>query len=158
METAEDVIATLGLVPHPEGGHYLETFRGARATSGRGVFTAIYYLLRCGESAAWHRLKDAAEVWHYYAGAPLELSVSADGHRVSTFMLGAALSRGERPQALVPAGAWQSARSCCRPRVEPSGECRRSTADRDWTLAGCTVAPAFEFEAFELAPPGWKPG
>ena len=141
METAEDVIATLGLVPHPDGGHYLETFRGARATGGRGVFTAIYYLLRHGETSAWHRLKDAAEVWHHYAGASLELSVSADGHRVSTFLLGSALSRGERPQALVPAGAWQSARSC-----------------GDWTLAGCTVAPAFEFEAFELAPPGWKPG
>ena len=141
METSEDVIATLGLVPHPEGGHYLETFRDARSTGGRGAFTAIYYLLRGAEPSAWHRLKDAAEVWHHYAGAPLELSVSPDGHRVSTFLLGSALERGERPQALVPAGAWQSARSC-----------------GAWTLAGCTVAPAFEFEAFELAPPGWSPG
>jgi len=141
VETAEAVIATLGLVPHPEGGHYLETFRDAPATGGRGSFTAIYYLLRGDEPSAWHRLLDAAEVWHHYAGAPLELSVSAGGQRVTTFLLGSRFSRGERPQALVPAGAWQSARSC-----------------GSWTLAGCTVAPAFEFGAFELAPPGWRPG
>jgi predicted cupin superfamily sugar epimerase len=141
MESSADVIATLGLVPHPEGGYYLETFRDARPTGGRGASTAIYFLLRGGEPSAWHRLKDAAEVWHHYAGAPLELSVSADGRRVATLLLGTALSRGERPQALVPAGAWQSARSC-----------------GDWTLVGCTVAPAFELETFELAPPGWQPG
>jgi uncharacterized protein len=141
METAEEVIAALGLVPHPEGGCYRETFRGKPAAGGRAAFSAIYFLLRGDERSAWHRVRDAAELWHYYAGAPLELSVSPDGRAVSTCVLGSRLSRGERPQALVPAGAWQSARS-----------------RGDWTLAGCTVAPAFEFEVFELAPPGWRPG
>ncbi|HLX09132.1 MAG TPA: cupin domain-containing protein, partial [Thermoanaerobaculia bacterium] len=94
-----------------------------------------------GEQSAWHRVRDAAETWHHYAGAPLELSVSLDGREVVTSLLGSGLTSGERPQAVVPAAAWQSARS-------------RGA----WTLVGCTVAPAFEFAAFELAPPGWQPG
>ncbi len=152
MDTAEQVIAALELIPHPEGGWYRETFRdlqpaaagpdGPDAPHGsRGAFSVIYFLLRAGETSAWHRIKDAAEVWHHYAGAPLELSVSLDGRRVATSILGTDLAHGERPQAMVPAAAWQSART-------------RGA----WTLAGCTVAPAFEFAAFELAPPGWEPG
>jgi len=150
MENAEQIIAALELIPHPEGGWYRETFRdvsdGGRASpagqpGARGAFSVIYYLLRAGERSAWHRIKDAAEVWHHYAGAPLELSISLDGRQVTTSTLGSDLERGERPQALVPAAAWQSAR--------PRG---------GWTLAGCTVAPAFELASFELAPPGWQPG
>lgn len=139
--SADEVIAWLGLVPHPEGGWFRETFRDEASTGDRGASSAIYYLLRGDDRSAWHRVHDAAEVWHHYAGAPLELRISADGRQLATLLLGADLRRGERPQAAVPAGAWQSARSC-----------------GDWSLAGCTVAPAFQFERFEIAPPGWEPG
>lgn len=138
--TADEVIARLGLAPHPEGGHYRETWRDRRAGGGRGAGSAIYYLLRAGEVSAWHRI-DAAETWHYYAGAPLELLVSTDGGPPVVHRLGADLDRGERPQVIVPPFAWQSARSL-----------------GDWTLVGCTVSPAFEYAGFELAPPGWEPG
>ncbi len=138
---ADEIVRLLGLAPHPEGGRYRETFRDAPAGGGRGCLTAIYYLLREGEVSAWHRVTDAVELWHHYAGAPLELSVSADGRELVTWRLGDDLAAGERPQAAVPAGAWQTARS-----LGP------------WTLAGCTVAPAFAFSGFEMAPPGWRPG
>jgi predicted cupin superfamily sugar epimerase len=138
--SAADIIAALDLKPHPEGGHYRETFRHVPPQGGRGAMTAIYYLLQDGEVSAWHRV-DAAEIWHFYAGAPLALSLSTDGRRVETLALGAAIANGERPQILVPEGAWQSARS-------------RGA----WTLVGCTVGPAFEFAGFEMAPPGWQPG
>jgi predicted cupin superfamily sugar epimerase len=140
-ESADEVIVALGLSPHPEGGWFRESFRDGGAAGGRGAFTAIYYLLRRGERSAWHRIRDAAEIWHHYAGAPLALQISVDGRTSSHHRVGPALGCGERPQALVPAGAWQSAVSC-----------------GDWTLAGCTVAPAFEFSAFELAGEGWEPG
>jgi predicted cupin superfamily sugar epimerase len=138
---AEEVIGMLELVPHPEGGFYRETFRDLPDDGGRGASTAIYYLLRAGESSAWHRVTDAAETWHHYAGAPLALTLSADGRESETRHLGSDLAAGERPQATVPAGAWQAARSL-----------------GDWTLVGCTVAPAFDFGSFELAPAGWAPG
>jgi len=138
--TAEEIVRLLGLAPHPEGGFYRETFRAAAPDGGRGTSTAIYYLLRRGEVSAWHRT-DADEVWHHYAGAPLELSLSPDGRQRSAARLGPDLAAGERPQRVVPAGAWQSARSL-----------------GDWTLVGCTVAPAFQFAGFEMAPAGWEPG
>jgi hypothetical protein len=142
---AGEVVRLLGLAPHPEGGFYKETFRPAGADGGRGASTAIYYLLREGEASAWHRVHDADEVWHHYAGAPLELRIasgSADGPAggCTVVRLGADLLAGERPQAVVPAGAWQTARAL-----------------GGWVLAGCTVAPAFEFSSFEVAPPGWEP-
>ncbi len=137
---AEEIVRLLGLAPHPEGGFYRETFRAAAKDGERGTSTAIYYLLRRGEVSAWHRV-DADEVWHYYAGAPLELLLSADGRERSAVHLGPDLAAGERPQAVVPAGVWQSARSL--------GE---------WTLVGCTVAPAFQFAGFEMAPEEWEPG
>jgi len=140
MTSAAEIIATLGLQPHPEGGWYAETFRDA-ASGGRGHSTAIYFLLERGQLSAWHRVKDAAEVWHFHAGAPLALSMHEEGSgSVIEQVLGAALAAGERPQIVVPAGCWQSARSL--------GE---------WTLVGCTVAPGFDFAAFELAEPGWQP-
>jgi predicted cupin superfamily sugar epimerase len=136
---AHEIIALLGLLPHPEGGHYRETFRDPRQVDGRAASTAIYFLLAAGEVSHWHRV-DAVEVWHWYAGASLELSISVDGKLVTIGRLGANLAADEQPQAVVPAGAWQSARSL--------GE---------WTLVGCTVAPGFRFEGFEMAPPGWSP-
>jgi uncharacterized protein len=136
---AEQVIAALGLAPHPEGGHFRETFRDTSVTGGRAASTAIYYLLRRGELSRWHRV-DAAEVWHWYAGAPLLLSLSADGRRAERLTLGNDLVAGQRPQAVVPTGCWQSAQSL-----------------GAWTLVGCTVAPGFAFAGFEMAPEGWTP-
>jgi len=132
--TAEQVIALLDLAPHPEGGCFRETWRAASAPGERAAGTAIYYLLRSGEVSAWHRI-DATELWHHYAGAPLELSVRADGSHTDVCRLGVYLEAGDRPQLVVPAHAWQSARTL-----------------GDWTLAGCSVSPAFEFSGFELAP------
>jgi predicted cupin superfamily sugar epimerase len=137
---AGPLIQALGLAPHPEGGWFRETFRDAASDGGRGAVTAIYYLLRAGEASHWHRV-DAAEIWHWYAGAPLSLAISHEGKRREQLRLGSDILGGERPQAVVPARAWQSARSL-----------------GAWTLVGCTVAPAFRFEGFELAPPGWEPG
>jgi predicted cupin superfamily sugar epimerase len=137
---AEEVVRLLGLAPHPEGGFYRETFRAPAPDGRRAASTAIYYLLRAGEVSAWHRV-DADEVWHHYAGGTLELTLAAEGQERSSVRLGADLAAGERPQAVVPAGVWQTAR--------PLG---------GWVLAGCTVAPAFEFAGFEMAPPGWEPG
>src|SRR5215475_5062247 len=137
---AEEVARLLGLVPHPEGGQYRETFRDAATVgAGRAASTAIYFLLRAGERSRWHRV-DAADVWHWYGGAPLALRVATAGGLIA-HALGAELAAGERPQVVVPAGAWQSAESL-----------------GAWTLVGCTVAPGFQFKAFELAPPDWSPG
>ncbi|WP_236552619.1 cupin domain-containing protein [Belnapia sp. F-4-1] len=134
------MIAALGLRPHPEGGHYRETWRDAPGDGARGAGTSILYLLAAGERSHWHRV-DAAEGWHWHAGAALALGLSADGRAVEEIGLGPDLGAGERPFALVPAGCWQAARSL-----------------GAWTLVGCTVSPAFRFEGFEMAPPGWAPG
>jgi predicted cupin superfamily sugar epimerase len=139
--TAAGIIETLGMKRHPEGGWYAETFRDAPADGGRALSTAIYFLLERGDSSHWHRVRDAAEVWHYHAGAPLELEIFQEGGALGVVRLGTDLAAGERPQAVVPADWWQAARSL-----------------GDWTLVGCTVAPGFEFSSFELAPPGWEPG
>jgi hypothetical protein len=137
--TAAEIIARLELEPHPEGGHFRETFRDPRLdANGRSVSTAIYFLLARGERSHWHRI-DAVEVWHFYAGSPLALEIAdGDGRRVIT--LGSDLAAGQIPQAVVPAHAWQAA--------ESTG---------DWTLVGCTVAPGFDFAKFELAPKNWTP-
>ena len=137
--TAADIIARLELKPHPEGGHYRETFRDVRTdANGRARSTAIYFLLARGERSHWHRI-DAVEIWHYYAGSALVLQIAEDGdHR--RVRLGPDLAAGEVPQAIVPPQAWQAA--------ESTG---------DWTLVGCTVAPGFDFAAFEMAPKGWEP-
>jgi hypothetical protein len=136
---AADVIRLLDLRPHPEGGHYRETFRDQRWTAdGRAASTAIYFLLAAGERSHWHRV-DCAEVWHWHAGAALALRIAASG-AVATVRLGADLAAGERPQAVVPAGAWQAAGSL-----------------GAWTLVGCTVAPGFDFSGFEVAPKDWAP-
>lgn len=137
--SVEALVRRLGLARHPEGGWFRETWRGAEGSDGRAVGTSILYLLAGGDASAWHRI-DADEVWHFHAGAPLTLSISSDGEGVRRIRLGPDPPAGERPQAVVPAGAWQSARS-----------------EGAWTLVGCTVAPGFEFEGFEMARPGWEP-
>ena len=138
--SATDVIARLELRPHPEGGHYRETFRDTRTdASGRALSTAIYFLLARGERSHWNRI-DAVEVWHFYAGDPLTLRIAHDGGVQHTIRLGPDAAADQRPQAIVPAQAWQAAES-----------------NGDWTLVGCTVAPGFDFATFELAPKGWSP-
>lgn len=132
---ADTLIALLQLAPHPEGGHYRETFRDGE---GRGHSSAIHFLLKAGEVSWWHRI-DAAEVWHFHRGAPIELSIAENGV-VTKHRLGAAMEQGEQPQIVVPPGAWQMARSL-----------------GDYTLVGCTVAPGFEFATFELAARDFAP-
>lgn len=139
--TATAIIDLLGLRPHPEGGHFAETFRDAPDSEGRAASTAIYFLLAHGERSHWHRV-DASEGWHFYAGDPLLLEIAEiDSAKPREILLGSDLAAGQRPQFVVPAGHWQAART--------KGE---------WSLVGCTVAPGFEFSGFELAKPGWKPG
>ena len=139
LSSAADIIARLELKPHPEGGHYRETFRDARVdANGRSLSTAIHFLLARGERAHWHRI-DAVEIWHYHAGSALVLQMADDGDKRSV-RLGPDLAAGEVLQAAVPAHAWQAA--------ESTG---------DWTLVGCTVAPGFDFAKFEVAPKGWRP-
>lgn len=140
--SAAAIIRLLDLKPHPEGGHFRETFRDTRIVveGERAASTAIYYLLARGERAHWHRV-DVAEIWHFYAGAPLmlEMAESVRGP-VERLALGPDLAAGERPQLIVPQNVWQAA-----------------TTLGDWTLVGCTVAPGFDPEGFELAPKGWSP-
>ncbi len=138
--TAAEIIATLKMHRHPEGGWFVESYRHAGENGSRGVCTAIYYLLEAGDQSHWHWV-DAVEIWHWYAGAPLALGLSADGKNQTTITLGPDLLTGARPQAVVDAGSWQAARSL-----------------GDWTLVGCTVAPAFDFAGFTMAPKGWAPG
>jgi predicted cupin superfamily sugar epimerase len=138
MPTAAEIIVKLDLKPHPEGGHYRETFRDSRMIEGRPVSTSIYFLLARGERSHWHRI-DAVEIWHYYAGAPLKLEI-VDGSKEEIIHLGGNVHEGEIPQVSVPARAWQAAESL-----------------GDWTLVGCTVAPGFSFDGFELAPKDWSP-
>jgi len=141
---AKALIERLRLAPHPEGGWFRETYRDAapdgKTDAGRGRMTAIYYLLEVGDLSAWHRVTDADEIWHFYAGAPLALTLSPDGHDAQSVRLGSEVLQGEAPQVLVPKGWWQTAESLGR-----------------WTLVGCTVAPAFSFDGFEMAPPDWRP-
>ena len=131
--TADEVIRLLQLEAHPEGGYYRETFRDSKKIGERSASTAIYFLLKQGEISRWHRI-DSVEVWHWYGGDPIRLQIrDADGP-VETVLLGNDLLKSERPQAIVPAHAWQTA--------ETLGA---------WTLVGCTVAPGFEFAGFQLA-------
>jgi predicted cupin superfamily sugar epimerase len=127
---ADAIIATLALEPHPEGGYYRETWADEAGT-------AIYFLLKGGEVSAWHRVHDRAEIWHFYAGDPLELSIDRRGPGTDDtrlIELGSDLQSSRRPQAVVPANAWQRARSLGR-----------------WSLVGCTVSPPFSFDVFEVA-------
>jgi predicted cupin superfamily sugar epimerase len=137
--TPEDIIRLLSMQPHPEGGHYVETFRDAPGPDGRARSTLIYFLLKAGERSHWHKV-DVAEIWLWHAGAPLELKLSQDGRATRTVKLGPALP-DERPHCVVRPGEWQAAKSL-----------------GDWTLVSCVVAPGFDFAGFTLAPPDWAPG
>ncbi len=139
MRTAIDIIRLLELEPHPEGGHFRETFRDSTLEGERAASTAIYYLLAQGEVSHWHRV-DASEAWHWYGGAALELRIAPPDAPPSSAVLGVDLQAGQRPQLVVPKDHWQSARSL-----------------GSWTLVGCTVAPGFKFSGFEMAPDGWEP-
>jgi predicted cupin superfamily sugar epimerase len=149
--TPETIIRTLGMQPHPEGGWYAETWRGQQTPRAAG--SAIYFLLEAHQNSRWHRV-DAVEIWHWYAGGPLELhihagqSTQASEEPVNTgssdtqvLLLGADLTLGQRPQLIVPTHAWQKAQPL-----------------DGWVLVGCTVSPGFEFAGFELAEAGWEPG
>lgn len=133
--TADQIIETLNLAPHPEGGHYRQTWIAEASGASRPAGTAIYFLLKAGERSHWHRV-DAVEIWHHYAGAPLILSLAeTEAGPASDHLLGPDLAAGAHPQVIVPKDHWQAARST-----------------GDWTLVGCTVSPAFHFDGFELAP------
>ncbi len=135
---ADDLIEQLQLSPHPEGGHYRETWRGPLGPDGRSIGTAILFLLKADEVSHWHRV-DATEIWFWHAGAPLELRIGDDaGLRV--LRLGSDLAHGDCVQGIVPEQAWQSARAC-----------------GDYALVSCTVTPGFEFSGFILAPPDFDP-
>lgn len=136
MTEADQIIAQLGLAPHPEGGHYRQTW--IADGPGRPAGTCIYFLIKAGERSHWHKV-DATEIWHFYAGSPLILSLSeSDRGPRQDIHLGPDLGNGQRPQAIVPPNHWQSARST-----------------GDWSLVGCTVSPAFHFDGFTLAPEGF---
>ncbi|MCP5072781.1 MAG: cupin domain-containing protein [Rhodobacteraceae bacterium] len=134
--TPKEIIETLGLTPHPEGGWFAETWRDASQPRASG--TAIYFLLEAHQRSHWHRV-DATETWHWYAGHPMALHVHQDG-RTKTELLGPDLTGGQRPQLIVPPDVWQM-----------------SVPQGGWVLVGCTVSPGFEFAGFKLAPPGWAP-
>lgn len=135
---ANEIIRLLNMSPHPEGGHYAETYRAGG--KGRAVMTAIYYLLEVDQVSAWHRV-DAEEAWLWHAGGPLALTLSPpDGKGASSVTLGPDLRAGQRPQTVIPAHHWQTA--------ETLGH---------WTLVSCLVAPGFEFSGFTLAPADWRP-
>ena len=131
--SASEIVKLLDMQPHPEGGFYKETFRDDAST-------AIYYLLEAGDHSHWHRVHGSSEIWHHYAGGPLALTFSPNGHDAEAHRLGKSIDAGEKPQLVVPAGWWQTAESL-----------------GHWTLVGCTVAPGFDFENFEMAPDDWRP-
>lgn len=137
--TADDVIEALKLEPHPEGGYYREIYRDPSIEGARGDVTSIYFLLKAGKISRWHRV-DATEIWNYHAGAPLRLSIADGEGAKEDILLGPDLASNQQPQGIVPPDWWQQAESL-----------------GNWTLVGCQVAPAFEFDGFEMAPEGWAP-
>ena len=141
MSEAQAIIDRLGLLPHPEGGWYRETWRAETADGARASATAIYFLLEAGQRSHWHRV-DAAELWLWHAGSPLVVSTAAeDAGPVADIRLGPDVIAGEAPQHLIPPGHWQA-----------------TEASYGWALVSCIVSPAFEFAGFELAEPDWSPG
>lgn len=134
------VIEHLALERHPEGGWYRETWRAESSDGDRGAGTSILFLLEAGQRSHWHRV-DATELWMFQGGTPLELSMADASGTVSTALLGIDFDSGASPQMVVPSHHWQSAQ-----------------AGRGWSLVACVVVPAFSFDGFELAPPGWTPG
>jgi len=139
LAEARALIERLGMQPHPEGGHFAETYRAPAAEGERPAVSQIYFLLQAGEFSRWHRV-DAVEIWHWYAGAPLVLTISENGHDAAAYHLGNDFAAGQQAHRVVPKDAWQTAESL-----------------GAYTLVGCTVAPAFDFAGFEMAPEDWRP-
>jgi predicted cupin superfamily sugar epimerase len=145
MDSAAMLIEQLGLAAHPEGGWYRETWRGAAGPDGRAQGTAIIFLLRSGEASHWHTV-DAAELWLWQAGDPVELRLSADDEGPArSVILGSDVAAGQQLQGLVAPGEWQAARPIGAPV-------------NGYSLVSCVVVPGFDFAGFKLAPPGWEPG
>lgn len=155
-EAKQRLIDRFQLAPHPEGGYYRETHRDSvrvarilapaaphneAAGISRSASTCIYYMLCDGAYSAWHRIR-SDEVWHFYAGDPLDVHViDAAGH-LTTHRLGDALARDDAAfQVVVPSGCWFAAERSALGEVDPAG----------FAFVGCTVAPGFEFSEFELA-------
>ena len=141
MTGAQQIIAQLGMAPHPEGGWYAETWRGSVGPDGREIASAIYFLLEAGQRSHWHRV-DAAEIWLWHAGSPVELAIAPDdAGPVAVVALGGDVLAGQQPQMVIAPCHWQA-----------------TTAKEGWALVSCVVAPAFRFGGFTLAAPGWQPG
>jgi predicted cupin superfamily sugar epimerase len=144
-DSAAALIEQLGLAAHPEGGWYRETWRGEPGADGRAGGTAIIFLLRAGEASHWHTV-DAAELWLWQAGDPLELRLAAsDAGPVRSVILGSDIASGQQLQGLVAPHEWQAAR--------PAG-----APVHGYSLVSCVVVPGFDFAGFRLAPTGWEPG
>lgn len=144
-DSAAGLIEQLGLTAHPEGGWYKETWRGEPGPDGRASGIAIIFLLRTGEASHWHTV-DAAELWLWQAGDPLELRLAADDAApVRSVILGSDVGAGQQLQGVVAPGEWQAARSFGEPRF-------------GYSLVSCVVVPGFDFAGFTLAAPGWEPG
>lgn len=144
-DSADALIEQLGLAAHPEGGWYRETWRADAGPDGRARGTAIIFLLKAGEASHWHMV-DAAELWLWQAGDPLELRLSTgDAGPVRSVILGGDVGAGQQLQGLVAPGEWQAAR--------PAG-----TPQHGYSLVSCVVVPGFDFAGFALAPSGWEPG
>ena len=145
MDSAGALIEQLGLAAHPEGGWYRETWRGDAGPDGRASGTAIIFLLRNGEASHWHTV-DAAELWLWQAGDPVELRLAAsDEGPARSVILGSDVAAGQHLQGLVAPGEWQAAR--------PYG-----APVHGYSLVSCVVVPGFDFTGFVLAPPRWEPG
>lgn len=145
MTTARQIIEELGLAPHPEGGHYRELWRGADGADGRSSATSIHFLLEAGQKSHWHTV-DAAEIWLWHAGDPLELQLArSDDGPVQSVMLGPHMMDGQKLQHTVEPGEWQAAMP-------------QDGGGAGYSLVSCVVAPGFDFAGFVLAEPGWYPG
>ncbi|GIX19772.1 cupin domain-containing protein [Erythrobacter cryptus] len=144
-DSAQSMIEQLRLSPHPEGGWYRETWRAEPGSDGRARGTAILFLIKAGEQSHWHRV-DAAELWLWHKGDPLELRLAAsDAGPVRKVLLGPDLAAGAQLQALVAPAEWQAARLT-------------DMSEHGYALVSCVVVPGFDFAGFALAPPGWEPG
>ena len=138
---ADELIESLGLIPHPEGGWYKETFLSKLKIKNRPISSMIYYLLKEGETSHWHRVTDADEIWNWHLGGTLDLSIYNKYKIIEKIKLGPNLTSGETFQAVVNSGLWQAAQT-----------------SKSWALVSCIVTPAFLFESFELAEKEWRPG
>ncbi|MCB2089048.1 MAG: cupin domain-containing protein [Sphingomonadaceae bacterium] len=145
MGSAAEIIAKLQLEPHPEGGWFRETWRAAAGDGERASATAIHFLLEAHQNSHWH-VVDAAEIWLWHAGDPLDLRIAAsDDGPVEHVTLGPEVLAGQSVQHVIPAGEWQAAHPL------PGGA-------HGYTLVSCVVSPGFDFAGFTLAKPGWNPG